>query len=512
MIKRRSLLQAGAAALLPWMQMQALAQSSGAGYKALVCVFLFGGNDGNNTLVPTDARWIDYQRARPNLAIARDALLPLNLVNTGAERYGLHPAMGGVQQLVNAGQASVVANIGALLVPTRKEDIQQRRVPLPAHLYSHSDQQNANQSALAEAVSRHGWGGRLLERSVAPGSTNRGYSAISLAGGNIWQAGDQTLSPYRVSPGGQFGFDFYNPSSTEPLSLAVGSLLGEQRGDPFEQSWLNMVGRSIENQRVLAAAVAGSTLTTPFPDTGLGRQLQMAAKLIQAQAGLGLSRQCFFCSIGGFDTHGDDQLQRQNELLGEVSAAIAAFHAALLEMNRVDQVGLFTASDFNRNLPSNGAGTDHAWGNHHLVMGGGLPGGRLLGASRSCSSTGPMTSVRAPGCRAAPTNSWAWRWRAGSAPTRPCCARSSRTRRPSRACTAWHEEAQAGRFRHYLGSTTLSMTWMTPLLAPMSVFSTLAPLTITAPPLVLTVSSWPCTVFTLPGFTSLAITAPGTTW
>ncbi|WP_374661933.1 DUF1501 domain-containing protein [Inhella sp.] len=390
MLQRRSFLQAGAAAALtPWPLMQALAQTSGPGYRALVCVFLFGGNDGNNTLVPVDARWSDYQRARPNLAIAREALLPLNLVNTGAERYGLHPAMAGVQQLVNAGQASVVANIGALLVPTTKADIQNRRVPLPGNLYSHSDQQNANQSALAEAVSRHGWGGRLLERSVAPGSTNRGYSAISLAGGNIWQAGDQTLSPYRVSPGGQFGFDFYSPGSSDPLSQAVGTLLGEVRTDPFEQTWLNMVGRSIENQRVLAAAVTSSTLTTAFPGTGLGQQLQMAARLIQAQAQLGLSRQCFFCSIGGFDTHGDDQLQRQNELLGELSDAIAAFHAALVEMNRVQEVGLFTASDFNRNLPSNGAGTDHAWGNHHLVMGGGLPGGRLLGRFPQLLINGP---------------------------------------------------------------------------------------------------------------------------
>jgi uncharacterized protein (DUF1501 family) len=388
MLKRRSLLQAGAA-LLPWMQMQALAQSSGPGYKALVCLFMFGGNDGNNMLVPTDARWMEYQRIRPNLAIGRDALLPLNLSNAGAERYGLHPAMGGIQQLVNSGKASVIANIGALLAPSTKADIEARRVPMPANLYSHSDQQNANQSAMAEATSRHGWGGRLLERSLAPGITNRGYSAISVAGGNIWEAGDQSITPYRVSPGGRFGFDFYSPTSSEPLSLAVGSLLGDARNNPFEQTWLNIVNRSIENQRVLADAVASSTLATVFPNNGMGQQLQMIAKLIQAQGQLGLSRQCFFCSIGGFDTHGDDQLQRQNELLGEISAAVAAFHAALVEMNRVEQVGLFTASDFNRNMPSNGAGTDHAWGNHHIVMGGGLPGGRLLGKFPKLEINGP---------------------------------------------------------------------------------------------------------------------------
>lgn len=252
-------------------------------------------------------------------------------------------------------------------------------MPLPYNLYSHSDQQGANQSAMAEGPARHGWGGRLLERSLGQGSTNRGYGAISLSGGNLWQAGDQSLSPYRVSPSGRFGFDFYEPGGSDPLSRAVGSLLGEARSNPFEQTWLNVMGRSIENQRVLAQAVEGSQLSTVFPQTGLGQQLQMAARLIGAQASLGLSRQCFFASLGGFDTHGDDQLQRQNELLGELSAAIAAFHAALVEMGRGDQVGLFTASDFGRNLPSNGAGTDHGWGNHQIVMGGGLPGGRLLG-------------------------------------------------------------------------------------------------------------------------------------
>jgi len=375
-MRRRQFLQAGAAAAIA-AQFDALAQTSGPGYKALVCVFLFGGNDGNNTLVPTDARWSDYQRARPNLAIARDALLPLSFAN--ASGYGLHPAMAGVQALVNAGHASWVANIGPLIQPTTKADAQARRVPLPYNLYSHTDQQGATQSALAEGPARHGWGGRLLERASSAGSANRGYSAISLSGGNLWQAGDQSLSPYRVSPGGRFGFDFYRPGATDPLSAAVASLLTETRSDPFEQTWLNVLGRSIENQRVLAAAVNGSSITTAFPDSGLGQQLRMAARLIGAQAQLGLSRQCFFASLGGFDTHGDDQLQRQNELLGELSDAIAAFHAALVELGRSDQVGLFTASDFGRNLPSNGAGTDHAWGNHQLVMGGGLPGRRLYG-------------------------------------------------------------------------------------------------------------------------------------
>jgi uncharacterized protein (DUF1501 family) len=283
----------------------------------------------------------------------------------------------------------MVANMGTLIVPTSKAQYDSRSVPLPMSLFSHSDQQGAMQSAQAEAPARHGWGGRLLERSVSSGSANRGYSAISVAGGNIWEAGDTALTPYRVSPSGRFGFNFYDPQSSDPLSSAVNSVLSEQRSDPFEKTWLNMMGRSIENQRVLANAISGSNLATVFPGSGLGTQFSMIAKLIKAQSALGLNRQCFFASIGGFDTHGDDQLQRQNELLGEISDAVAAFHAALVEINRTEQVGLFTASDFNRNLPSNGAGTDHAWGSHHFVMGGGLPGRRLLGRFPTLEVNGP---------------------------------------------------------------------------------------------------------------------------
>jgi uncharacterized protein (DUF1501 family) len=369
------------AALGPWAQLQALAQTTqGSDYKALVCLFMFGGNDGNNLVVPTDAaRYAQYQRARPNLALAQGQLLPLTLSNATGGSYGLHPAMAGIQQLINGGNASVVANVGPLMVPTTKAQWSARAVPLPDNLYSHSDQQGAWQSAIVDAPPRTGWGGRLLERLVDEGAGNRGYSAISVSGGNVWQAGDRSLTPYRVSSSGDFGFDFYKPQGTDPMSVAISELLREQRADPFEQAWLQVMGRSIDNQRILTDALSSNAVTTAFPDTGMGRQLRMIARLISARAKLGLSRQCFFCSIGGFDTHGDDQLQRQAENFGEISAAVAAFHAATVELGLAKQVTLFTASDFGRTFQSNGGGTDHAWGNHHLVVGGGVRGGRLVG-------------------------------------------------------------------------------------------------------------------------------------
>lgn len=390
MLQRRTLLQAAALAATPFTPLSLLAQATGGpGYRALVCLFMFGGNDANNLLVPTDdARYTLYQRARPNLALSRNVLVPLAPGGT-ANGFGIHPAMAPIKPLFDGGQAALVANVGPLMVPTTKAQHQARSVPLPANLYSHSDQQSAWQSAVADGGGRSGWGGRLLERAVAAGTSNRGYCAVSVAGGNLWEAGDRGLSPYRVSSSGEFGFDFYDPAGTDPLSVAINGVLGETRADPFEQTWLSLMGRSIDNQRVLSGALDAAALTTTFPNTGLGRQLQMAARLIGARAALGLSRQCFFASIGGFDTHGDDQLQRQNELLGEIAGAVAAFHAATVELGVARDVTLFTASDFGRTFASNGAGTDHGWGAHQWVVGGAVRGGRIVGRFPELAIGGP---------------------------------------------------------------------------------------------------------------------------
>lgn len=383
LVRRRALLKAAAAAAVPGSLMaplQALAQSTGgSGYKALVCLFMFGGNDANNLLVPLDAtRYGSYQRARPNLALPQSSLVPL-VGTAGASGYGLHPAMAPMAALYQSGQAAMVANIGPLMVPTTRAQYQNRSVPLPANLYSHSDQQGAWQSALVDAPGRNGWGGRLLERMMAVDAPNRGYCDLSVAGGNLWEGGDRGLAPYRVSSSGDFGFDFYDPKGGDPLSAAINSVLGESRSYPFEQTWLSMMGRSIDNQRVLSSALQSSSFKTTFPGTGLGRQLQMSARLIAARGQLGVPRQCFFASIGGFDTHGDDQMQRQNELFGEMADAMAALQAAINELGVARDVTLFTASDFGRTLASNGQGSDHGWGGHHWVMGGSVRGGRIVG-------------------------------------------------------------------------------------------------------------------------------------
>jgi len=391
--RRRGLLKAllaGAAA--PWVApLQALAQTTGGtDYKALVCVFLYGGNDANNLIVPLDATQFGrYQRARSNLALPQASLLPITPTNTGGARYGLHPAMTGVQGLFEAGHAAVVANVGPLRVPTTKAQYQARSVPLPSGLFSHSDQQAAWQSGISDSLGRSGWGGRLTERLVAAGTNNRGYAALSVTGGNLWETGEQGLVPYKVGASGDFGFDFYDPAGSDALSTAIAATLAEPRSHLFQQAWLDAMSRSIEVQRVLSSALSGTSLTTVFPNTGLGDQLQMIARLIAARGSLGLNRQVFFASLGGFDTHGDDQLQRQQALFTELSTAITAFHAATVELGLGQQVTLFTGSDFGRTLASNGQGSDHGWGSHQLVVGGGVAGRRIAGRFPDLTLDGP---------------------------------------------------------------------------------------------------------------------------
>ncbi len=393
--QRRQFLKIASAAtatglgLGPLASLNAAAQTA-PGYKALVCLFMFGGNDGNNVLVPRDtSRYALYQRGRTNLALSRESLLPISPSNAAGLEYGLHPAMAGIQGLFNQGKASLIANVGPLAVPTSKTQWNARSVPLPDNLFSHSDQQSAWQSAIVDAPPRTGWAGRMMERQLAADAVNRGYGVLSVAGNNLWETGDATLAAYKVSSSGNFGFDFYNAAGSDPLSVAISQTLAESRGHLLEKAWSDVVGRSIENQRVLTQALGNSTLTTQFPESSLGRQLRMVARLVAARAQLGLPRQCFFCSIGGFDTHGDDQMQRQNELLGEISAAVTAFYAATVELAMADKVTLFSASDFGRTFQSNGQGSDHGWGSHHFVVGGGVKGGSIIGTYPDLTVNGP---------------------------------------------------------------------------------------------------------------------------
>jgi uncharacterized protein (DUF1501 family) len=394
LLKRRAFLQGtagiAAAGLGAWSDLGRMAfAATNEDYRAVVCLFLYGGNDSNNMVVPTSAsEYSSYARDRTNLAIPSHQLLPINVSNTPGRTFGLNPSMAAMQKLFNDGNAAIVANVGPLLQPLTADEYRNNRARAPMNLFSHSDQQTQWQSSVADSMVKSGWGGRVTELMLAQNGANAGYTVVSVAGNNVWGTGTRT-QPFKISAGGGFGFNFYEPGGRDPLSTAITETLTRKQQHVFEQAWLDVINRSIENQRVLQNAIGNSTLATAFPNTGLGNQLRQIARMISARGNLGLKRQAFFASIGGFDTHGEGQLGEQGGKLGEISAAVAAFHAATVELGIADKITLFTASDFNRTYRSNGKGSDHAWGGHHFVVGGGVAGGKMYGTFPQLIINGP---------------------------------------------------------------------------------------------------------------------------
>ncbi|MFN2621952.1 MAG: DUF1501 domain-containing protein [Chthoniobacterales bacterium] len=359
-------------------------------YKALICLFLFGGNDANNVIVPHDASgYASYAAARGILAIPQASLLPLTLQNGDGRDFGFHPNMPELQALFNQGKLGLVANVGTLVAPVTRAQYLAGGAAVPPQLFSHADQSVQWQTSVPDVISKTGWGGRMADVLQSLNAGSKISLNISIAGTNTFEVGN-TVLPYVLSPTGSVGLTGFDGSANANVRLqAFKDLLALPHNNLFEQAYADTVSRSIAANDLLTSALSGiPAFQTVFPNTNLGQQLNMIAKLIAARNNLSMKRQIFFCSVGGYDTHGD-QLAGQANLLTELSQGMNAFYNATVELGVASQVTTFTASDFGRTYPTNGSGSDHGWGSHQFVLGGAVQGGRLFGTFPTLAVNGP---------------------------------------------------------------------------------------------------------------------------
>ncbi|HSC68137.1 MAG TPA: DUF1501 domain-containing protein [Cellvibrio sp.] len=352
-------------------------------YKALVCIFLFGGNDAFNMLVPTgDDEYAAYKASRQTLAIEQDKLLPLTNISGTGVQLGFHSAMPQAQQLFNSGKLALLANVGALVEPVSKTTYQGKKVLLPPQLFSHNDQQNFLQS-LQSSARRNGWAGRAADAMQSMNTNQKLSMNISLTGSNIWQSGSNVV-PYSIDAAGIKELENFNKKSKDARELSrvqvYQALLAQQQENIFQREYARTQTLAWDLAGDVKTALDAQTpLQTIFPaGNPLAANLKMVAQMISARSSLQVTRQTFFIGMGDFDTHGD-QLRRHDILLAQLSAALEAFYNATVELGIADQVTTFTTSDFGRTLTSNGDGTDHGWGSHQMVMGGAVKGGEVYG-------------------------------------------------------------------------------------------------------------------------------------
>ncbi|MDZ7628176.1 MAG: DUF1501 domain-containing protein [Parvularculaceae bacterium] len=381
--------------LLPF---NALAAST-AGYKALVCVFLFGGMDNHDTVLPYDQSSYDqYAALRRTLmneynglpggsSRTRARLLALNPTNAatfGGRQFALGEALAPIHQLFNAGQAAIVGNVGPLIQPLNRTQWRSGSAQRPERLFSHNDQQSTWMAAAPEGA-QFGWGGRLADMAIASrANTNASFTAVSVSGNTVYLNG-QEATGFSLGLNGPTmirAIDRPGLYNSQALPGQISDLVQDApnaRVNLLERDVAGIHRRSIALNRDLEAALsAQAPFTTTFPTSGLAQQLQAVARMIAARSTLGVSRQIYFVSTGGYDTH-SNQAPSLTGLHTTLAGAMRAFYDATVELGVQNDVTAFTASDFGRTLAVNGDGTDHGWGAHHFVVGGAVNGNRILG-------------------------------------------------------------------------------------------------------------------------------------
>ncbi len=386
--------------LLELNSLAAMAQGGGGGsdYRALVCIYLQGGNDGHGTVIATDTdSFVAFTQARsgaPGLAYPMSELLPITLTTPQAGRtFALNPSLTGVQNLFNAGRAAIVANTGTLVTPATKTQINANSVVLPDSLYSHFDQTAAWQAIASNLGSgeRVGWGGAVADAIEAMNmNSNSMFTCISTSGNALFLAG-QTSFQLNVTPAGPIPINgLAQPpfgSPTNPLS----AILSGDETNLFAQEYEVVIQRSIQAQAMLASAMAPAGVTgvlnppqyldpvsMKLMDNPLAESLQTVARIISGRASLGVTRQIFYVQLGSFDTH-NNQAQIHSQLLTQLGAALEYFDGLMINMGLSNNVTAFTISDFGRTLTCNSNGTDHGWGSHHFVLGGAVQGQNMYG-------------------------------------------------------------------------------------------------------------------------------------
>jgi uncharacterized protein (DUF1501 family) len=349
-------------------------------YKALVCIYLAGGNDGHNLVVPLEPQAnAEYRRLRGALALPDGSANLVPVATASGARYGLNSGLTAIAPLWASRRLAVMANLGPLAAPTTRAQILAGTATLPSNLYSHSDQAQIAQAGNANGGGGTGWGARCVDAVLAKNGSARFPAALSMSGNALYTTGAQVASA-SLLPDFDLGMDGMNvwpASAAQARATALAQILTLDGGVRLIQA-ANTVRRDAMALNTLLRSTSAGVVNTAFPGTTLGRQLRQVARVLALRGSTGLQRQVFFCQLGGFDTH-SNQGWTHWDLLRQLGEAMAAFDAATVELGLAARVTTFTQSEFGRTLQPSGNGSDHGWGNHQLLMGGAVRGGEVWG-------------------------------------------------------------------------------------------------------------------------------------